>query len=208
VVERILSAEEEVRPRTERREVTVLFADLVDFTAFSDGADPQDVSTLVNEYVAAMLSEIDARGGTLDKVMGDGLMALWGAPAPMAPEEQARRAAEAAVAMQRRLERLSDAWEVRGLRRFRARIGIHRDVVAVGDIGTADLWSFTAIGQGVNTAARLERACPPGRVMMSEAVALHAAGLGALGPVEVVVLKGLPAPVRVRVLEPHPAPEA
>ena len=204
VVERILSAEEEMRPRTERREATILFADLVDFTAFSDGADPQAVSTLINEYITAMVAEIDARGGTLDKVMGDGLMAFWGAPAPMLPAEQALRAVEAAAAMQQRLERLSDAWEVRGMRRFHARIGVHQDVVAVGDIGTAELWSFTAIGRGVNIASRLEGACPPGRVMVSDAVRGRLGGTGSFeGPVR-LQLKGVHGGVDAWVLTPAP----
>jgi class 3 adenylate cyclase len=209
VVERILSSGEDLQPRTERREVTILFADLVAFTSYSDGADPQAVSILLNEYITAMVAEIDARGGTLDKVMGDGLMAFWGAPEPLPPGEQASRAVEAAVAMQRRLERLSDAWEVRGLRRFHARIGVHQDTVAVGDIGTAELWSFTAIGRGVNIASRLEGACPPGRVMVSDAVRGRLEGPGSFeGPVR-LQLKGVKGGVDAWVLgvaaDPPPA---
>jgi class 3 adenylate cyclase len=206
VVERILSSGEDLQPRTERREVTILFADLVAFTSYSDGADPQAVSTLINEYITAMVAEIDARGGTLDKVMGDGLMAFWGAPSPLPPEEQARLAVETAVAMQERLARLSDAWEVRGLRRFLARVGVHQDVVAVGDIGTAELWSFTAIGRGVNIASRLEGACPPGRVMVSDAVRGRLGAGGSFeGPVR-LDLKGVQGGVDAWVLGPAAGP--
>jgi len=202
VVERILSSGEDLRPRTERREMTVLFADLVDFTAFSDGADPRTVSALLNEYITAMLEEIEARRGTLDKVMGDGLMAFWGAPAPMPPEEQARLAVETGAAMQRRLASLGEGWTARGLPRFQARVGVHQGWAAVGDIGTADLWSFTAIGQGVNIAARLERLCPPGKVLISDAVRVRLGGDGFAGRPLGLRLKGVQEEMKAWVLDP------
>lgn len=195
VVERILEARDEEKPRTERRVVTILFADLAGFTAYSDGADPDDVRRLVNEYVSAMFAEIDATGGTLDKVMGDGLMAFWGAPRAQPPEEQARSAVTTGAAMQRRLAALSDGWASRGLPTFLARVGLHQDTVAVGDIGTDELWSFTAIGSGVNLAQRLEAACEPGAVLVSGQVRQHLPDAWAPGAPRAVTLKGLRAPV-------------
>lgn len=195
VVERILEAQEEEKPRTERRVVTILFADLAGFTTFSDGADPDDVRMLVNEYISAMFAEIAATDGTVDKVMGDGIMAFWGAPAALAPHDQARRAVATAAAMQRRLGALSEGWAARGLSAFQARIGIHQDSVAVGDIGTEELWSFTVIGSGVNLAQRLESACPPGSVLVSANVRRHLPEGWIDGGPRAITLKGLKAPV-------------
>jgi adenylate cyclase len=145
--------------------------------------------------MSAMLDEIENHGGTLDKVMGDGLMAVWGAPGAMPPDEQAHRAVAAAIAMQGRLGNLGESWTVRGLTAFQARIGIHQDVVAVGDIGAAELWSYTAIGSGVNLASRLEGAASPGSILLSDSVHRHVAGEWPFRGPQVVPLKGLAEPV-------------
>lgn len=202
VIERILGADPETSPTTERRTVTILFSDLADFTAFSDGADPQTVTSLLNDYLRAMFEEIDACGGTVDKVMGDGIMAIWGAAAPMPVEDQARQAVAAAVGMQRRLDLLSRDWAGAGLATFASRIGIHQDLVAVGNIGTENLWSFTAIGGGVNLASRLEGACEPGTILVSDAVHRHVASLFPFGPPKRLTLKGVRGEVAARALNP------
>lgn len=205
VIERILGADAEASPTTERRTVTILFSDLADFTAFSDGADPQTVTSLLNDYLRAMFEEIDARGGTVDKVMGDGIMATWGAAAQMPVEEQARQAVSAAVGMQRRLGLLSRDWAGAGLATFASRIGIHQDLVAVGNIGTENLWSFTAIGGGVNLASRLEGACEPGTILVSGAVHRHVAGLFPFGPRRRLALKGVRGETEAHPLDPAAA---
>ena len=192
VVARILGSDEDESPKTERRLVTILFADLVGFTAFADGTDPERVCGVLNEHFAAMIEEIESHGGTLDKVMGDGLMAMFGAPIPQSPEEQARSSVDAAFAMQRRFSALRREWTARKLAPPEGmRIGIHQDDVAVGSIGTGELRSYTAIGSGVNFAARLEASAPVGGVLVSSEVRKR---LGAESPFAVVPglrIKGL-----------------
>lgn len=202
VIDRILRAEQEDAPKTERRTVTVLFSDLADFTAFSDGVDPQTVTSILNDYLRAMFEEIDSCGGTVDKVMGDGIMAIWGAPASLSVEEQAGRAVAAALGMQRRLALLSREWTASGLEGFSSRIGIHQDVVAVGDIGAEGLWSFTVIGGGVNLASRLEGACQPGRILVSSAVHRHVAGRFPFEGAMSLSVKGVRDPVVAHSLDP------
>lgn len=171
VVDRILNQEGDVAVEAERRPVTVVFTDLAGFTRLSEATPPDEVTALLNEYLNAMVQLIDEHGGTLDKFMGDGIMVLFGAADPMATEEQARRALAMTAAMQREMARLREAWAARGMRRdLDLRIGVHHAEVTVGNFGSDELVEFTAIGRGVNLAARLESACAPGGVLVSSEV--------------------------------------
>ena len=171
VVERVLGSDEDVRVRAERRLVTILFSDLTGFTALSDGVAPERITAVLNEYLGAMLRIVERRGGMIDKIMGDGLMVLWGATEETSPAEQAAAAVEAATEMQREMVALGELWRAGGLdHQVRLRIGVHQDYVTVGTFGLDELMSFTAIGGGVNTAARLEASCPVGQVHVSYVV--------------------------------------
>ena len=197
VAERILRQEGDVTVEAERRPVTVVFTDLAGFTRLSEATPPGRVTELLNEYLNEMVALIDAHGGTLDKFMGDGIMVLFGAADPMDADDQARRAVAMAVAMQAAMGRLRERWEAGGLaHRVDLRIGIHQAEVTVGNFGSDELVEFTAIGRGVNLASRLEGACAPGGVLVSDDVFSLTAGAVAFGaPVE-LRLKGIEAPVR------------
>ncbi|MEM9997817.1 MAG: adenylate/guanylate cyclase domain-containing protein, partial [Bacteroidota bacterium] len=168
VVDRILTADDDVAVANERKRVTVLFSDLKGFTRFSDVTDPAVVTRLLNDYLTEMVALIEGHGGTLDKFMGDGIMALFGAADQMPPDEQARQAVRCAAAMQHRFRALRATWADEGLpHTLDLRVGVNQAEVMVGNFGSDDLVEYTAIGQGVNLAARLEGACTPGQALVS-----------------------------------------
>jgi adenylate cyclase len=157
VIERILK--DPVRYRTaaaERRSVTVLFMDLAGFTGFAERSEPDLVQRVLNAYLREMTGCILGEDGILDKYVGDGIMAVWGSLGDGNPAEDARRAVRCAVVMQTRLAELNRGWLAEGMAELRARIGIHSGEALVGNFGSELRMDFTAVGDVVNTAARLE----------------------------------------------------
>jgi class 3 adenylate cyclase/tetratricopeptide (TPR) repeat protein len=151
----------------ERKQVTVLFVDVSGFTSISEQLDPEDVHQLMNRAFASMLEEVHRYEGTVNQFLGDGLMALFGAP--IAHEDHAQRALHAALGMQRVLH--DYAAELHGTRgiAFRVRLGLNTGLVVVGSIGDNLRMDYTAVGDTTNVAARLQAAAEPGRIVMSEA---------------------------------------
>ncbi len=192
LLERVLSRDGDLPADAERARITVLFADLAGFTALSDRLPPETVHRLLDSYLAAMIEVVESAGATLDKLMGDGVMVMVGAPTSMPPGEQARAAVTLGIAMQHRLAALRETWRNEGIDEpLELRVGIHQDTVTVGHFGTDDLKTYTAIGKGVNLASRLEGACPPGQVLVSGQVyALLDGAFPAQGPHK-LALKGI-----------------
>lgn len=141
-------------PGGEEREVTVLFADVRDFTTFSEGHSPHEVVALLNAYFSAVVPAIESAGGTVNTYMGDGVMVLFNAPASC--PDHAVRAVRAAVAMVRRVHELKETWVGLGNPGMRIGVGVHTGKVVVGAIGSPRRLDYTAIGDAVNTAARIE----------------------------------------------------
>jgi adenylate cyclase len=160
---------------SQRRMLSVLFADLQDFTPFAERSDPDQVSRVVAEFLEAMTAVIFEHGGTVDKFIGDSVMALWNAP--LDDSQHASHACQAALAMQAALDALGERWEADGLPRQRMRIGVHTGLASVGNMGAPRRFAYTAIGDTVNVAARLEplNATYGTRICVSEA-SFEAAG--------------------------------
>jgi class 3 adenylate cyclase/tetratricopeptide (TPR) repeat protein len=152
----------------ERKQVTVLFVDVSGFTALSERLDPEIVHDLMARAFDLMLAEIHRYEGTVNQFLGDGVMALFGAP--IAHEDHPRRAVQAALGIRRALDAYRDELERdRGIH-FRVRQGLNTGLVVVGSIGTDLRMDYTAVGDTTNVAARLLQTAEPGQVVVSEAV--------------------------------------
>lgn len=154
VVESITANREKLQLGGEEVEATVLFSDIAGFTTFSEGMSPRDLIMLLNEYFTPMTRIVLDSQGTLDKYIGDAIMAVWGVP--LALPGHPRCACEAAIRMLEKLAELRDGWQMRGLPRISARIGIHTGPVLAGNVGSRDRFNYTVMGDTVNLASRLE----------------------------------------------------
>lgn len=157
--------------RPEPKLVTVLFSDIVGFTQLSNTLRSRRVAELLNEYLTEMTRAIFDNGGTVDKFMGDAVLALFGAPEDLTPNEQVRRAIAASRQMYHSLDRLNAAWQAQGIPKVQFRCGIHQGTAVVGMFGSAERADYTAIGPSVNIAARLQEAAEPDCILVSAAVA-------------------------------------
>lgn len=154
VAQEIARNPDRVRMGGERRVLSVLFSDLKGFTSFSETVEPEVLSRVITEYLDAMTSVVFELGGTLDKFVGDAVMAFWNAP--LDDPDHAWHACQAALEMQAALSRLSDRWEAEGLPQQAMRIGINTGPASVGNMGSSRRFAYTALGDAVNLAARLE----------------------------------------------------
>lgn len=138
----------------EKKEVTVLFSDIRGFTGISEKMEPQEVVARLNEYFTAMTEVILKNSGTLDKFIGDCIMAFFGAP--VEDKNHAMNAAACALEMKKALEQLNEKWKSQKKQTFSVGIGLNTGEVVVGNMGSKDLWNYTVIGDAVNLASRLE----------------------------------------------------
>jgi adenylate cyclase len=145
------------------REISVLFADVVGFTALAETLAPSEVATLLNRFFSEMTEAIFAEEGTVDKFIGDAILAVFGAPVEQS--DHARRAVRAAQAMRRAVARLNAA----GGRALRVRYAINSGVAIAGDVGSARRREYTVLGDVVNTASRLEALAAPDQILVSRA---------------------------------------
>ncbi|MEM1169685.1 MAG: response regulator [Cyanobacteria bacterium P01_H01_bin.35] len=163
----------------EPRLVTVLFSDIVGFTRMSNILQSSRIAELLNEYLAEMTRAIFANGGTVDKFVGDAVMAIYGSPEELTAQEQVRRAVASAQAMLEALDKLNERWQSlrfigdNGVPPVRFRCGIHQGNAVVGMFGGPERSDYTAIGPSVNIAARLQEAAEPNTILVSATVAQY-----------------------------------
>lgn len=193
VVKQMLENPESFKLGGVNQTITILFADIRGFTSISEHAPPEKIVGLLNRYFSAMTDIIFAHGGTLDKYLGDGLMALFGAPTTT--PEDASNALNAAVAMQRRLLGINQELRDEGLAEVGVGIGLHTGEVTVGYIGSERRSEYTAIGDSVNTASRLESNAKGGQILISDVTAKAARSRYKLHPREPITVKNRKQPV-------------
>ncbi len=180
---------------SERRVVTVLFADIVGFTAMTEHLDPETVTDVMNDIFAMLGAEVEAVGGHVDKVVGDEVMALFGAP--VAHEDDALRAVRAAVGMHRGMDARAEVLRKVLRRAPRLRIGIHSGLVVWGAMGPPGQARFTVMGDVVNLTSRLQRAAPEGGILVSDAIYRQIRGVFLTKTWEPIVVRGKSEPVAV-----------
>lgn len=203
VIDRILEDPKALKLGGERRELTIMFSDLAGFTSLSEGLEPEELTTLLNDYLTDMTDIILEEGGTLDKYEGDAILAFWNAP--LNQDDHARRACRASVRCQRQLAARRAEFKKRCGHELHARIGLHTGPVVVGNMGSKQRFDYTVLGDAANLASRLEGANKifDTGILISESTRNQASdfqvrGLGPLQvvgrqePVEVFDLVGLP----------------
>ena len=178
-------------PVDERRQVAILFADLCGFTAMSQSLDPEEVRDLVGRYTTLVDDIILSYGGSIDKHIGDAVMALFGAP--RAHDDDPIRAARAALDIHEALRRLNATVP----RPLQAHVGIASGEVVAGALRRANAHDYTVLGDSVNLAARLVGVAGPGQTLLSDAVYQGLSGRGICDALGDIQLKGIDAPVQV-----------
>lgn len=154
LVREVLASGREAELGGERRTLTVFFSDIVGFTSVSERMDPEALVAHVGEYLGAMSEEVLAEDGTLDKYIGDAVMAFWGAP--RRDEQHALKACRAALRNQKRLRELRAKWQEEGKPELYCRIGLNTGELIVGNIGSESRLNYTVVGDAANLASRLE----------------------------------------------------
>ncbi len=154
VVEFVLKDPSKLTIGGERRELSVLFTDIRGFTTLSETMEPKELSNFLNEYLTAMTDIIFEFGGTLDKYIGDAVMAFWGAP--IFREDHAFQAAQAAIKMQKKMLQLQGGFKQKYGANLSMGVGLNSGVVSVGNMGSSKIFDYTVIGDQVNLASRLE----------------------------------------------------
>jgi adenylate cyclase len=168
VVDELLDDDAKLNLGGEEREVTVLFSDIRGFTSMSENMSPENVVSTLNEYFSDMIDIVFKYNGTLDKIIGDELMIVYGAP--ISAEDDTQRAVTTAVEMQKQIICLNKKRKKRKDMPISAGIGINRGIVVSGNIGSRDMMDYTVIGDTVNLGARLCSAAGPGEILVSSTV--------------------------------------
>ena len=137
-----------------QKEITMLYADIVDFTPYTESHTPKETVDILREYLTEMVKIITRNKGTLDKFVGDEIVAIFGAPVDL--EEHAFYACKAAMEMRERMDELQEKWESENRDQFEMGIGINTGVATVGNLGSEQIFDYTAIGDSMNTGARVE----------------------------------------------------
>jgi len=195
IVEKILANPGQIHLGGENQTATIMFTDIRGFTRMAEKMEPQQVVELLNEYFTEMTDLIFENGGTLDKYLGDGIMAVFGAP--ITKPDDPVRSVKTAIEMQRALARLNRDWEARGQPALRAGIGVNTGAVTAGNIGSTKRMDYTVIGDSVNLASRLCANAAGGQILVSESTFAQLGGSRPAKKLEPIRVKGRDTPVEV-----------
>lgn len=195
VAKKVLADQEGLALKGERRECVVMFTDIRGFTAFSENMAPEKLVKDLNEYFTLMVDGVLKYEGTLDKFIGDAIMAVWGAPVPF--EDKELRSVKAALDMQKSLGQYNKARIDRNLPPLTMGVGLNSGVVVSGNLGSDKRTDYTVIGEEVNLASRLCSKAAPGQILISDSMYRKLKGLVEMRALEPIALKGFSEPVKV-----------
>jgi adenylate cyclase len=197
VVNELIAHPEKLRLGGEKKELTVFFSDIASFTNFSEKLDAVDLVGILNEYLSAMTDIIMKNNGTLDKYVGDAVMAVWGAP--MELPNNALNACRAALQMQEKTREIAARWETEGKPKLVVRMGLNTDFMVVGNVGGSARFDYTVIGDAVNLGSRMEGANKTygTRIMISERTWILVRETFFCRELDYLIVKGKTEPIRV-----------
>jgi class 3 adenylate cyclase len=201
----IVDGEADLDISSKRVELTIVFVDIQGFSTISETVAVEYISQLLNDFLDTMTRAVFEYRGTVDKFLGDGLLAFFGDPVPL--DNHAQAAVNAAVKMQRDMSELNARWTVSGIAELaggiQIRIGINTGLVVVGNIGSTQRLEYTVVGSAVNIASRLQSLAPPGGIIMtSRTKALLKDAIQCEGP-DYVRVKGIDKDIEVHRLQPE-----
>lgn len=192
LAELIVSSKEEDLTQSHRREITVVFCDLKNFTEFSSVGEPEDAMRVLREYYKALGDQLRPFEATIGRFAGDGLMAFFNDPLPC--PDPAARAVRMAVEMRRNVGSLVEAWQKRGVK-LGFGVGISSGYATLGHIGSEDQFHYTAIGSVVNLASHLCDEAKSGQILIAESVYAEVEEMAEVSHIGELALKGIPRPV-------------
>lgn len=197
VVNELIAHPEKLRLGGEKKELSVFFSDIASFTNFSEKLDAVELVQLLNEYLSSMTDIILKNDGTLDKYVGDAVMAVWGAPIEL--ENSALNACRAALQMQTAVQAMDAKWKDEGKPELIVRMGINTDHMVVGNVGGSKRFDYTVIGDAVNLGSRMEGANKTynTRIMISERTQELVKDHMLCRELDLLVVKGKTKPIRV-----------
>ena len=179
----------------ERRNVTIMMSDLRGFTALSERLEPEQVVKMLNGYFEVMVEVVHQYNGTINEIIGDSLVVIFGAPQEM--PDRAQRAIACAIAMQNAMAKVNEENRNKGLPELEAGIGLHDSEVVVGNIGSSKRIKYSVVGSGVNMASRIESYTVGGQILISESVRKEAGGILRIDGQREVLPKGAQTPLRI-----------
>ncbi|HZF35766.1 MAG TPA: adenylate/guanylate cyclase domain-containing protein, partial [Candidatus Angelobacter sp.] len=193
----IFSGSQEVKIASSRKKLTIFFSDIADFTATTDDLESEELTGLLNHYLTEMSKIALEHGATIDKYIGDAVLAFFGDPETRGIKQDAMACVNMAIAMQRRMRDLQMEWRDRGMQKpFQLRIGINTGYCTVGNFGSEDRMEYTIIGSEVNLASRLQSHAELGSILMSHETYSLVKEMVLAEEREPIRAKGIAKPVR------------
>ena len=186
--ERILTGDHSFGRGSQRKMMTAVFTDIRGFSSLTDSLEPEEISQLLNNYLTEMIRVVHHFDGTLNKIIGDGILIFFGDPIPF--KDHAERAVKMAISMQEETVKLKDEWQRFG-HELAVGIGINTGYMTVGNIGSDAHLDYTVIGNQVNVAARLESLAGPGQILISQRTYSRVRDLVAVEEMGEITVKGI-----------------